>query len=391
VSPWPTAGVALAFHDLLVAETLSEEHAALLGIVWEPIPWAGPAGESLDWPVWDYVRRRLYRTFPELRSAEDVLTTLPFTRLVSGSPGPRSRYGLIWHGGHVALSPGLDDRIGLTIAGLAVASRDQPGALRVADMLASIIGAVADADDSVEPKPFSAMKGELPLNDFVSTCGTPIPESSVRLPNRLIVETLNREYAPIEIRESGEPAILLGRSNMRPYIGVRTAEDYLQCIDVRETALEEPLRYESPLTLVQTLDYLSLALAADEQWPKGLRFTAAPDLQSAAALVAEVRSRVEYDNALSGLWNVIDQLQTPPVPADVVDVQFGGVAPRSLGRLQYWLEDRIHDEESVARVADALRVVRLAGRLRSEGQHSSRTARQQALNARRELGLPEAV
>lgn len=378
---------------MIFDDPLAEPQVELLRLAWRPIAAATDRGHAPDWPVWDYVERSLYRTFPALETATDLLTALPSVP----ASIPRARpYGLLWHAGNVAIGPGREDRIGLTIAGLAVLARHGANTLPLADALASIIGAAAAADAALEPDPFTAIKVDVPLSNYTAGLSTPTRERRYSFPDRLVAEGLgqDREYAPLSIHPIDAPEghkILLGRTVLRPYRDVTTAADYLARINTVQETRAEPIRFTSPLTLVQTLDYLGYVLAADPNWPHGVRLTAAPDLQSATALVAEVQTRSEYEAALSALWNVVDQLHVPDVPPEVLKNRFGNSRPRSIGRLRYWLEQRLGDGPSLQRATAALDTIRRVGRLRTEPQHGSTTTRHEALRARRELGLADMV
>lgn len=378
---------------MIFDEPLAEPQVELLRLVWRPIAEATDRGQHPDWPVWDYVERSLYRAFPTLETATDLLAALPSVP----ASIPRARpYGLVWHAGNVAMGPGREDRIGLTIAGLTVLARHGAATLPLADALAGIIGAAAAADVALEPNPFAAVKVEVPLSNYTTGLAIPTRERRYSFPDRLVAEGLgqDREYAPLSIHPIDAPEghkVLLGRTVLRPYREVTTATDYLARIAVVHARHEDPVRFTSPLTLVQTLDYLSYVLTADPRWPDGLRLTATPDLQSVTALVAEVQTRSEYEAALSALWNVLDHLHVPDVPPEVIKTRFGGSRPRSIGRLRYWLEQRLGAGASLQRAIVALDTIRRVGRLRAEPQHGSTTIRQEALDARRQLGLADMV
>lgn len=379
---------------MLFDDPLTLEQIELLRLIWQPLVMAKDLGHEPDWPVWDYLQRSLYKTFPGLPDATEVVTSFPVVRDAIPTAGLPRQYSLIWHTGHMAMQPGLENRVGLTIAGLAKLSEHDANALLLADALASIIGAAAAADARQEPQPFSVLKPELPLTDLAGALATPVRERPYSFPVRLVAELLSHEYAPLTIHpleaDSGHQ-LHLGRNSLRRYRDVQTAAEYLACIAVAEAERQPSVRLTSPLTLLQTLDYLSLALAADAQWPSDLPFVQAPDLRSAAAVSAEVQGLSDYESALSGLWNLIGRLQVPPVPDELATRRFEGKQPGSLMRLEIWLQDRLGNTTALARARSALTVIRHVGRLRTEGQHASAEIRQRALAARRALGIPDVV
>ncbi|NEK60238.1 hypothetical protein GCU56_20480 [Geodermatophilus sabuli] len=375
-------------------EPLASVQLELLDLIWEPIGSAVNRGHDPDWPVWDFVRRSLLSRYPTLETAEEVLSSIP--ALAWGGPSRSRRYGLVWHEGHIAMSPGKENRVGLTIAGLAMLARSGRNTGPLADALAAIIGTVAAADEALSPDPFEVVQADVPLSDYTASVATLSREQGYGFPDRLIADGLGngREYALIAINQIGRLLplqVLLGRQSLRPFRYVRNADDYLTCIDTVEDSQREPVHYSSPLTLVQTLDYLGYVLAADPQWFGGPRLTVAPDLQSAASLGMPVTTRSEYESALSALWNVLAQLNVPAVPKDILAARFHGKQPGSIGRLQSWLETRDADPASRERCMAALATVRQVGRLRTEPQHGSPQVRRQAVEARRRLGLPDVV
>lgn len=370
-------------------EPLTPEQVELLRIIWRPLVMARDLRHQPDWPVWDYLQRSLYQTFPDLPDARDVVTSLPVVRDAIPTTGRSRDYGLLWHTGHMAMYPGPEDRVGLTIAGLVRLAEGQSNALALADALAEIIGDAARADAGQPPQPFSVLKPELPLADFTGNLAVPVRERPYGFPDRLVAEVLSYEYAPLPINpldaETGHQ-LLLGRHSLHRYRQVRTASDYLACIDSAEAARQPPLRLSSPLTLLQTLDYLGLVLDRHAAWPPSLRFVSAPDLQSASAVTAQITSGSDYERALSGVWNLIGHLQTPEVPADQRG-RFKDRTPGTIDRLAVWLEGCVVEPAGLARVQEAISVIRQVGRLRKEPQHASVSVRQAAHKARRRLGL----
>ncbi|MCB2176143.1 MAG: hypothetical protein KQH57_10080 [Actinomycetales bacterium] len=372
---------------------LSPEQGALLELVWECIPRASQGGLVVDWPVWDYVRRGLYRQFPELESAEALLRSLPSASRPSNFFG--QPYGLVWHSGTTAGGVGVpdrSDRIGLTIAGLTVLARRDKGTSELADALAGIVAQAARTDEQQQPNMFEAVDAKLELDSYLNLFEAPTSRTPFAFPGRMIVAAFEsgREYPNLQVaRDSERYVITLGWMSLREFRDVESAEDYLARIEALASAQRPAVRYSSPLGLIETLDYLGYVLA-DAPSFKWSRLTAAPTLQSAAALVADVRDRATYDAALSGLWNVISQLQVPQLPAEVVASKHNGAQPGSLGRLRYWLDDLL-DDAGAGRAVQAVSLIQKVGRLRAAAQHADPGRTDEAMKTRRAFDLPDFI
>jgi hypothetical protein len=371
---------------------LTELQMAVLEAIWSPVELLGMGGQLAGWPTWDYVSRKLYRDHPTLAAAVEVLESLP--EVPARTVNTRS-YGLVWHDGHIAMKPGAENRVGLTIAGLWRLGKAGGGIRIVADELAGLIGYFAQVEAQMPIEPYEVAKTDIPLAENISGLTARTAAKPHYLTEPMVASVLQREYAPIQLfqpQNDGPYQVQLGRISLRDFRAIASAEQYLSLIerDVEDRIAPEP--WTSPLTLVQTLDYLSYVLQADPLWDERQRLTQAPDLQSAAALTATVTTRAEYESALSGLWNVINQLHAPNVPDEIANSRFDGKQPGSIARLEYWLQRRLRtDQAAVARVAEALTLVRAVGRVRAEPQHASAEVRAGAVRARGTLGLPEVV
>ncbi|MDQ2849811.1 MAG: hypothetical protein M3Y49_03595 [Actinomycetota bacterium] len=372
-----------------LSEHLTAEKVELLKIIWEPIPLSLSAVYPPGWPVWDYVSRRMHRTFPQLTDAKVVLQSLPTVRVPTRF---NQDYGLVWTSHHSSVPPSPDERIGLTVAGLAALAQAGGVNENVPNELAVVIGQLADREDHLEPNPHEVVTSDVPLADYTQWFAQRQRERPYVVPDRVLADVLVHEYAPVgllNVHDETGHQVQLGRISLRRYLGVASAQDYLIQIDEQDSAFET-ITYSSPLTLVQTFDYLAYVLAADPSWgPK--RLINAPDLQSAAAVSAAVSNRHEYETALSGLCTVIDQLGVPEISKARLDVEFNGQQPPSVNRLQDWLSQRLQGTDGLERAAGAMKVLRAVRENRKEAQHSSVRTRQSAMTSRPQLGIPEAI
>jgi len=368
----------------------------LLKLVWDPIVRAGWWEIAPGWPVWDYVARELYRQHPDLDDAAAVLDSMPRTSLPI--PWRAHPYGLVWRSSQ-ALRPDPGERIGLSIAGLAALAEHQVVPPDVPARLARLIAQLADWENGLTAKPNKVATQDLLLADFTSWFTTASITKPFVFPDRAIAALLQHEYAPTRVfpdDSDTDHKVRLGLDiRLRQYRNITTARGYLERVAGDEAARTEPVRYSSPLTLVQTFDYLAYVLAADPEWPKGTRLITAPDLQSAGALSVPVTDQHDFQTALSGLCTVIDQLAVPAVPpeklAKMANDKDRAAAQRTVNRLKHWLTSRLTDSGDMTRTTNAIDVLRAVRAIRVEAQHRSTTTRNHAIKARRHLGLPDII
>ncbi len=369
----------------------------LLKLVWDPIVRAEMWEILPDWPVWDYVARQLYRQYPDLDDAAAVLDSLPGTSW----PIPwrdQHPYGLVWRS-TPAMRPDPGERIGLSIAGLAALAAHQGVPPTVPDRLAALIAQLADWENNLTAKPNEIAREDVLLSLFTGWFTTPTITKPYVFPDRALAGLLQHEYAPTIVYpydSDTDHKVQLGRHfSLRQYRKITTAHGYLQRVADDAAARTEPVRYSSPLTLVQTFDYLAYVLAADPKWPSGTRLTTAPDLQSAGALSALVTDQHDFQTALSGLCTVIDQLTVPPIPAEALAEMANDkdrdAAQRTVNRLGHWLTSRLADSGGVPRVTAAIGVLRDVRAIRVAAQHRSNSTRKQAIKAHHHLGLPDII
>jgi len=377
-------------------QPLSALQVDLLKLVWAPIVNADMYDIEPAWPVWDFVSRELHRQHPELEDAAKVLDSLP--RLARA---PRYRdhpYGLVWRSSPPTIRPGPAEQIGLSIAGLEALASVQQVLADEPNGLAVLIGLLAQREARLQAKPTEVARQDLPLESFTAGFKTATAGRRYRFPDREVAKLLAHEYAPVMVFplevESGHQ-VQLGQISLRQYRHVDSAAAYLDLVQDDAAAAAPQVFYQSPLTLVQTLDYLAYVLAADPQWPKGPRLTNAPDLQSAAAVSAVVTNQHEFETALSGLCTVIDQLAVPPVPPGTLAAQANDQqrteVQATISRLHDWLSRRLRDGDQLARVNSAISVLRAVRTVRVEAQHRTSSTQDRAVKARRRLGLPDVV
>ncbi len=368
----------------------------LLKLVWDPIVRADMWGIAPDWPVWDYVARELHRQRPDLDDAADVLDSLP--QMPLPIPFRDHPYGLVWRASQ-AMRPDPGERIGLSIAGLTALSVNQGVQSNVPDQLARLIAQLADWENGLTAKPNEIAQEDVLLARFTSSLTTPTSTKLYVFSDRAIAGLLQHEYAPTRVFPYDSDTahrVQLGRHfSLRQYRNITTARGYLERVAADDAARTEPVRYSSPLTLIQTFDYLAYVLAADPEWPKGTRLTAAPDLQSAGAVSASVTDQHDFQTALSGLCTVIDQLAVPLLPeealAKLANVKERDAAQRTVNRLEYWLANRLADSGGLPRVTEAIGVLRGVRAVRVEAQHRSTSTQNNAIRAHRRLGLPDII
>ena len=361
---------------------LAEEQVDLLTAVWEPISKPEIHGEQV-WPTWDFASRRFYEMRPNVVDAAAVLNSLP--QLSHGAWAEGQPYGLVWQSGVRAVGPTLGDQVGLTIAGLAQLARHSRVNPAVVDGLTHVINHLAEQEAGLQAKPSAVAARNVDLDRFVRGFGNPTPDRTYAIPVKVIAQLLSHEYAPIAViradADSGQQ-VTVGQLSLRQWRQMAAATDYIARIGDHHRSSIPPARLRSPLTLIQTLDYLGYVLAEDPGWPrKDRRFATAPDLQSAAALAATVSTREEFETALHGLWNVIDELAVPDIPE----------AKGTVNKLDHWLNARLAQTEAADRVAAAILVIRAVRHLRVESAHPSPTTRDKAIQIRRTLFLPDVL
>jgi hypothetical protein len=359
---------------------LSPEQERLLELIWVPIG-GNDTGDAPGWPVWDFVARRMYSDFPDLKSASEVFFSLP---TIPGSHWSGKSYGLAWRdatGGALGIRP--EERVGLTIAGFSALHATGSTAFDVASALVGILVRIARCEGDLVPDPRSVVSTTVSLPERIDWLARPSEEKPFAFPSDAVVSLIQQEFPRLQVYNLG---IRLEGNWLRPLAAVSSVDDYL---DFALTQGKAQVRYAattSPLTLVQTLDYLSYVIVDLNIWDGRERIVNAPDLESAASLVATVQTRDEFESALIGLYNVVSKLRVPPIPAGEPERN-----PGTLNAMLYWFSKYVEDSEAQIRIQDAVGVLRAAVNLRHARAHSNHVTRARAIGDQAVLGLPALI
>jgi ribosomal protein S13 len=361
---------------------LDDVEYAVLQTIWDPV--ASAASGVGAWPVWDYVSRTMFQREPPVPDADSVFWALPAV--------PRGlqlgRYGLVWNSqGHYSLEPGK--AVGLTIAGIWRLSERRPGLRSAADRLAALIGALAKTERQLVPLPDREVDDYHPMAASLDALSRRTLDEPVALNPDAVCELLRREYTLLYFQESSTAGKSVRLSTgLRPFLGVESAADYVDRIGrAHPVQLPQPSCVASSLPRV--IDHLSYVLRSDKDWT-GDPLVLSPDLETPSGISAGVTTPEDFRNAMSALAQVIENLNAPQVPAQEL-AKYDNRQPKSISRLAEWLGRRLQDEESRARVTEAIAVLRSAISLRVEGQHTNTNARKAAQQARARLGLPDPI
>ncbi len=122
-----------------------------------------------------------------------------------------------------------------------------------------VIGQLAADEDQLEPNPHEVVTSDVSLARYTKWFAQSRHDRPYVVPDRVLADVLIHEYASVNIIEVNAETghqVHLGRISLRRYLGVASAQDYLTQIDEQDSALET-ITYSSPLTLVQTFDYLA--------------------------------------------------------------------------------------------------------------------------------------
>lgn len=374
----------------MVGVELHHYQRTLLESIWDGVARPEYNGDRPVWRVWDYVARLVEQRHPDIDDALDIWNSLPGKFVPIGTQFSVP-YGLVWTTQRTGAPPQQSSQVGLTIAGLQALAPTSASARRCADSFAEVIGAIARADDQLEPTAEAASEAQVPLESFTGVLRTRTRDDVLSVPDDVTVLLLQHEPAQIDLmgRFGDNPAVVqLGARRLRRYRRVRTAEDYLGVIDSLAGQLTGPLHTTS-LSLLQTFDYLGYVLKDHPEWTTR-RLTMAPDLESAAAISCEVSNLDEYRSALSGLSTILDQLQVREIPKDAPEVRNDPTyANGSINRLQYWMNTHVAPLVGDERIVEAIQLLRDVKRLRTDAQHPSPDNRAAAAEARTRFGLSE--
>ena len=365
----------------LMAE-LADEQLKLLSLIWEPIKETAFTQGIPQWPLWDYVSRSLHLAFPDLQDAEEVFRSLP---LIGPDPWSSSSYGLVWTSDRNANFLRSDVVIGLTIAGLHRLELATAPPVLVSAALVQIVREVAEVESALTPIPNEVVSKQVALGMYTEWLVGRV-DKKFTIPDDMTVELLRREPARVIFLGA---QIQLEGAWLRPYRGASSVRDYIDIVTNRARKAERPRATSSPLTLIQTLDYLSLVIADLDVWKGSHRLVEAPDLQSAAALASEVSTVDEFTSSLIGVFNVIDRFGVPEIPKEVTLAQ--DKRRGAINRLEYWLTQFADEESSRERIREALDDVRAVVSLRHLSAHPGPDTRKRAAPNLRRLDLPYPV
>jgi hypothetical protein len=344
---------------MLLTDPLDSEAVAVLRLV--QCGYRAPSGHHGEqWPTWQWVRWQADR---QGLDAELVLRRLP-----------------AWQNGYRpfrtddmggVLQP--DKPIELTVHGLVAVGENE-----LVPVFLAALEVAAEHQDSVEPDPHAL---------------TPLALNGDLLTNRVEQRSERRPLEPSVVRAVllREPATWVGHfadpstwvwdlthAPLRRFLGVKTAEEYLQRLDdligVRPAAAAAvPL---PPLALLDALDHL------DAEWTlrTGQRLLAPHRLARPAQLSQPVTSGAEFEAACSSLDDLFKQMRPRPVPAHKDE--------GTLAQLDRRLAELLPGQ-AASRAAGAIGVLRQLNALRVGQQHSGTKPYQRLQQARRALGLAD--
>jgi hypothetical protein len=373
----------------VLGRILEPEETLLLQEIWLSVSNSAELyGFGPIWPVWDFVSRQLITEKANYPDPDEVLAQLPRVR----RPGTKDQtYGLVWRERPSGAPLLPDERVGLTIAGLRALAKSQDSVSEVADMLAAFVGDLAKRERALPSGPQTVAEARILLTDFGAyaawfTQATPARRNGI--PLDVVTQILNWEYARISIGMSGDgPQIQLRGLGLQPFLAVGDADAYLRRISISDAEESSALQLSSPLTLVQTIDYLAYVLQAHPAWKGARRFVQVPDLQSASALGMAVTNRHGFESSVTSLWNVIGKFEMPAIPDELIK---NAQEQSSVNQLHYWLEQQI-SAPLPARLEQAIDQIRSVGILRQSWVHASDSTRAVARKRQRALGLPESI
>lgn len=358
-------------------QNLTDQQARLVSIIWDVVSTSKDVA-ARDWPVWDYVARTLHNEFPELEDAAYVFNSLP---RIGRDPYTDRTYGLVWRNETAAGALRPEHIVGLTIAGIDRVERDQGSRVSVARALVEVIASLADEESKLVPMPTHVVDAEVDLVSHTNWLEERI-DKTFSFPLALTKAVLIRE--PPRIVIIGDRVQLSGYW-LRPYRDITTVGNYLDQVLKRSVSAQRRQLSQSPLTLIQTIDYFSMVIVRGHVWTPSAPIVKAPDLQSAAALGREAQDEQDFVACLLAASNIIDRFEIPPIP------QAAHVAPErrkgSLNKLAYWLCEFASDASSKARVEAAIADMRDVLTLRHLSAHSGDDTRKRAAAALERLGM----
>lgn len=337
---------------MLLTDPLDEDSRHLLHLIH-----VGSGQGTGEWPVWQWVANQAAE---RNMSAEAVLVGLPTWQYDYRSV----------RGGRRGVAPALEDRLSLTVHGLA----------QIGDvvLLPAFLAALAEASTAAAGQvttPQEVSPLVLSGRDLVSSvrarCG-------YRGDQRHLYMLLDGEPATWSVQgdlESGDWTWDITRLGLQRFTEVRSTTDYLEQLELMvglplpAAAPTPPL---PPLALLEALDHL------DAHWRLRTRsrLLTARRLEAVATLAQPVSTAADLQTAYSALADLLDGLNPGGAPS----------REKSLNRLQARLPDVV-DEDHLPQAMAAVTTLRQLVQVRVDRQHSGSDAFRRAQVARRELGL----
>ena len=242
-----------------LASPLTHEQSKLLMFIWESVTETAHTQATPHWPVWDFVARSMYIAFPDLEDAETVYRSLP---VIGFDPFGSEPYGFVWCGDPSITRMRPDVKVGLTIAGIHHVEQVRHAPVRVSEELVTLIASLAEAEGSLQPNPASAVTKQVQLAQYTSWLVARDQKRFV-VTDEMTSQLLLHEPARVVIVGT---SVHLEGYWLRPYRNTPSVARYLDTVFARSQSVSKVRPEESALTLIQTLDYLSLVVEKEKPW-----------------------------------------------------------------------------------------------------------------------------
>jgi hypothetical protein len=305
-----------------------------------------------DWPAWAWLEEELER-----QGHNGMAVYRSFGREFSVG------YSQVWPRRDPSPSP--QDRVGLTLAGLAHVQL----AIPLVQATLNLISALGTCRENVRLDPFAVERPKIPRSTILQG------RVDSSLYGAMVVQLLQKEPAAWHCQfnppTEGWQEVELS-PEIRRFAGVQSVDDYLQRLRLTLGNQEEPaVTFHSPFTLPAAIDYL------DAVWR--LRFAnhlvSPPGVERSARLAFTATSAEEADSRFSALAELLKGLNVPGVE---------GIGGHPLARLGPFLESKLPDE-SHDRIREAVALLDAARQVRAGAQHAG--ARSKSIDAFTLLGL----
>jgi hypothetical protein len=290
-----------------------------------------------DWPAWAWLEEELER-----QGHNGVAVYRSFGREFSVG------YSAVWPRREPSPSP--QDRVGLTLAGLAHVQL----AIPLVQATLNLISALGRCRESVRLDPFAVERPKIPRATILQG------RVDSSLYGSMVVQLLLKEPATWHCQfnpATAEWQEVELSPEIRRFAGVQSVDDYLQRLKLTlGNNNESAVTFHSPFTLPAAIDYL------DAVWR--LRYGSAlvnpPGVERSARLAFDATSPEEADTRFSALAELLKGLSVPGV---------AGVGGHPLTRLGPFLESEL-PVESHDRIRGAIALLDAARQVRAGPQHS---------------------